>query len=91
VLTPVFIALGFVPVLGLAIALVTYKLSAAGAFAGYADWRGRLGVRFLRMVMLVGLALVQPVPLVGVAATWAYLTLSHVWVRTTVRSQRAAA
>lgn len=91
VLTPVIIGLGFVPVLGLAIALVTYKLSAAGALAGYADWRGRIGVRFLRLVMLVGLALVQPVPLIGVGATWAYLTLSHVWLRSTVRAQRAGA
>lgn len=85
VMTPVFVALGFVPVLGLALALVAYRLSSAGAFAGYADWRGKLGVRVLRGAMLVGLALVQPVPLIGVAATWAYLTLSHVWTRATVK------
>lgn len=85
VMTPVFIALGFVPVLGLALALVAYRLSSAGAFAGYADWRGRFGVRVLRGVLLVGLALVQPVPLIGVAATWGYLTLSHVWTRAAVK------
>lgn len=90
VLTPVIIGLGFVPVLGLAVALVTYKLSAAGAFAGYANWKGHLGVRVLRAVMLIGLALVQPVPLVGVGATWAFITLSHVWLRRTVHASRAA-
>lgn len=85
VMSPLFIALGLVPVLGLGLALLTYKLSPAGSLAGFTDWRGKVGARVLRGLTLTGLALVQPVPLIGAGATWAFITASHVWVRRSVK------
>lgn len=80
-LSPAFLALGLVPVLGLVLALVLYRLSPAGALARYIGWRQRLGSRLLRGAILLGLALAQPIPVVGTAAALALVTVTQLWNR----------
>lgn len=79
--TPVFAAMGAVPVLGLGGALLAYRLSPASTLGGYVEWHHKLGTRALRWLVIVGLALLQPIPLVGLGAVLVLIGLQHAWAR----------
>lgn len=80
-MTPVFGALGLVPVAGLGLALFLYRVGPGGALSGYATVHERLGVRATKWLALAGLALLQPVPLVGVGAVLAMVAIQQAWNR----------
>lgn len=77
-LLPVFALFGLLPVLGIGAAFLLYKLSPAGALGGYTRLRDRLGMGFLKVVAVLGLVFLQPVPLVGALAVPAVIGLLHV-------------
>lgn len=79
---PVFGALGLVPVVGLGVALVMYRLGPGAALAGFASWKGRLGARVVRALIVTALAVVQPVPVIGVVAVLGLIALQRHWGRT---------
>jgi hypothetical protein len=85
-LAPAFAALGLIPVLGLGAGLVFYRASPASALSSYVGWQDRLGTRMVRGLGLTVLTLLQPVPLVGVAATLGIIALLHLWARQRVLS-----
>lgn len=80
-MTPIYAALGLVPILGLAVSLVLYRLSPAGALSNYVSWHQRLAPRLLRGLAVMGLGLVQPVPVLGAGATVAVIGATQVWTR----------
>jgi hypothetical protein len=80
-LGPVFAGLGLLPVLGLGLALLLYRVAPSGALAGMVRPKDRLVTRLLKGLAVVLLALVQPVPLLGVAAVVGLLAAQHLWTR----------
>ena len=80
-LMPIFAALALVPGLGLVLALLLYKLAPSGALGGYVRWHLSLGTRFIRGAALLGLGLLQPVPLVGALAAAALIAVLQLWTR----------
>ena len=80
-LMPVFAVLGLVPGFGLVLALLLYKLAPSGALGGYAQWHQALGTRVLRSGALLGLGLLQPVPIVGALASAGLIGLLQLWAR----------
>ena len=78
---PIFAALALVPGLGLVLALLLYKLAPSGALGGYVRWHLSLGTRFIRGAALLGLGLLQPVPLVGALAAAALIAVLQLWTR----------
>ncbi len=80
-MAPVFGALGLIPVAGLGLALFLYRVGPGGALSGYTTVQERLGVRAMKWLALAGLALLQPVPLVGVGAVLAMVVIQQVWNR----------
>ena len=80
-MAPLFALLGFVPFLGLGAAVLVYRMSAASALAAHVTVTGRIGNRALKGAGMLGLSLLQPVPLVGAAATVGVITAMHVWTR----------
>lgn len=80
-LGPVLAGLGLIPVLGLGLALLLYRVAPSGALAGMVRPKDRLVTRLLKGLAVVLLALVQPVPLLGVAAVVGLLAAQHLWTR----------
>lgn len=78
---PLAAAFGFVPVAGLGAALMLYRLGPGGALLGYAPVRDRLVRRALKFMVLLGLSLLQPIPIVGAAAAAGTVGLLHLWSR----------
>ncbi|MFN7135736.1 MAG: hypothetical protein ACK4N5_26930 [Myxococcales bacterium] len=76
-LLPVFAGLGLVPLLGLAAALVLYRVSPASSLAALVSWKQRLLGRVLRFAAVTVLVLLQPIPGVGVVAVPAMLVITH--------------
>jgi hypothetical protein len=81
VLAALFALLGLVPVIGLAVALVLWKLSASGALSAFSGWRGRLSTRIVQGLTLFALAALQSVPIGGALAALAAVAVKHLWAR----------
>lgn len=80
-MVPVFALLGLIPILGLGLALLVYRVGPGAALVGFASWRDRLGVRALRGATVFVLALLQPVPVLGAAAVLTLVAAQQAWAR----------
>lgn len=89
-LVPVLAALGVVPLLGPILGLWLYQLSPAGALGAFARWHDRAGSHVLRRLGLLGLAVFQPIPLVGCALVPAWIGVLHAQNRRAVRAATKA-
>jgi ferredoxin len=89
-LVPVLALLGTVPVLGAIIGLWLYRLSPAGSLGAFARWRNRVSVKLLMDLALQGLAVLQPLPLVGAAILPALVGLLHAQNRRAVLARTEA-
>lgn len=66
-LVPVLALLGLVPLLGAILGLWLFRVSPAGALGAYARSRDQVSSGLLRQLGLLGIAVLQPLPLVGAA------------------------
>jgi hypothetical protein len=85
-LIPVLALLGLLPVLGAILGLWLYRVSPAGALSTFSRWHDRLAWRVLRRLGLLGLAMLQPLPLVGAVAVPALAGVLHAQSRRAIRA-----
>ncbi len=85
-LVPVLALLGVVPVLGAILGLWLYQVSPAGALGAFARWQDRAGSQVLRRLGLLGIALFQPIPMVGAVVVPVWVGVLHAQNRRAVRA-----
>jgi hypothetical protein len=84
-LVPVLALLGLVPLLGTLLGLWLYGVSPAGALGAYARWQHRVSSQMLRELAMLGMVVLQPLPVVGAALVPALVGVLHAQSRLAVR------
>lgn len=79
-------AMSVVPVLGLLVGGLYFRLSRNGALGRYASLKRRLGSRVVMLLATIGLALLQSVPVVGIVSLPALAALQYAMDRRAVVS-----
>jgi hypothetical protein len=85
-LVPVLALLGVVPLLGTILGLWLYEVSPAGALGAFARWQGRASSQVLRRLGLLGIAVLQPLPMVGAVVVPVWVGVLHAQRRRAVRA-----
>ena len=84
-------AMSVVPVLGLLVGGISFRLSRNGALGRYASLKRRLGSRVVMVLATIGLALLQSVPVLGIVSLPALAALQYAMDRRAVVSSMGKA